>query len=104
LSGGKKDRKIIVNFTLNIKNGKKVTAAQPQNQAAELKATAVLEANEAASSQRLKQQQDALEMEVFEDAPVADLDTPVAGEEIENGAEVPQNEGPDETETSTTRR
>jgi hypothetical protein len=40
--------------------------------------------------------QDALEMEVFEDAPVADLDTPVAGE-IENGAEVPQNEGPDET-------
>jgi hypothetical protein len=36
-------------------------------------------------------------MEVFEDAPVADLDTPVAGEEIENGAEVPQNEGPDET-------
>jgi hypothetical protein len=35
-------------------------------------------------------------MEVFEDAP-ADLDTPVAGEEIENGAEVPQNEGPDET-------
>jgi hypothetical protein len=32
-------------------------------------------------------------MEVFEDAPVADLDTPVAGEEIENGAEVPQNEG-----------
>jgi hypothetical protein len=35
-------------------------------------------------------------MEVFEDAPVADLDT-VAGEEIENGAEVPQNEGPDET-------
>jgi hypothetical protein len=52
---------------------------------------------------QLKQQeaqaatQDALEMEVFEDAPVADLDTPVAGEEIENGAEVPQNEGPDET-------
>jgi hypothetical protein len=38
-------------------------------------------------------------MEVFEDAPVADLDTPVAGEEIENGAEV-QNEGPDETGTS----
>jgi hypothetical protein len=41
-------------------------------------------------------------MEVFEDAPVADLDTPVAGEEIENGAEV-QNEGPDETERATTR-
>jgi hypothetical protein len=32
--------------------------------------------------QRLKQQHNALEMEVFEDAPVADLDTPVAGEEI----------------------
>jgi hypothetical protein len=37
-------------------------------------------------------------MEVFEDAP-ADLDT-VAGEEIENGAEVPQNEGPDDRGTS----
>jgi hypothetical protein len=34
-------------------------------------------------------------MEVSEDAPVADLDTPVAGEEIENGAG--SNEGPDET-------
>jgi hypothetical protein len=34
----------------------------------------------------------------MEDAPVADLDTP--REEIENGAEVPQNEGPDETGTS----
>jgi hypothetical protein len=34
-----------------------------------------------------------------------DQDTPVAGEEIENGAEVPQNEGPDETgERATTRR
>jgi hypothetical protein len=32
--------------------------------------------------QRLKQQLYAREMEVFEDAPVADLDTPVAGEEI----------------------
>jgi hypothetical protein len=29
--------------------------------------------------QRLKQQHKTLEMEVFEDAPVADLDTPVAG-------------------------
>jgi hypothetical protein len=54
--------------------------------------------------QRLTATQDALEMEVFEDAPVADLDTPVAGEEIENGAEVPQNEGPDETKRATTRR
>jgi hypothetical protein len=79
----------------------KVTAAQKaaaEAQAAELKATAVLEANEAAQAAAEAQAatQDALEMEVFEDAPVADLDTPVAGEE-KNGAEVPQNEGPDET-------
>jgi hypothetical protein len=44
--------------------------------------------------------QDALEMEVFEDAPVADLDTPVAGEEIENGAEVPQTKDLMRQETS----
>jgi hypothetical protein len=43
--------------------------------------------------------QEPLEMEVFED-PVADLDTPVAGEEIENGAEVPQNEDLMRQETS----
>jgi membrane protein involved in colicin uptake len=89
-----------VNFTLNIKKMESYssTKAAAEAQAAELKATAVLEANEAAQAAAEAQAatQDALEMEVFEDAP-ADLDTPVAGEEIENGAEVPQNEGPDET-------
>jgi hypothetical protein len=78
----------------------KVTAAQKAAaaQAAELKATAVLEANEAAqaaggSSSNTRRFRDGS----IRRCSVADLDTPVAGEEIENGAEVPQNEGPDET-------
>jgi hypothetical protein len=53
----------------------KVTAAQKaaaEAQAAELKATAVLEANDSSSSRRAQAAtQDALEMEVFEDAPVS---------------------------------
>jgi hypothetical protein len=73
------------------------TKAAAEAQAAELKATAVLEANEAAQAAAEAQAatQDALE--IVRRCSVADLDTPVAGEEIENGAEVPQNEGPDET-------
>jgi hypothetical protein len=74
----------------------KVSTKAAAEAQAELKATAVLEANEAAQAAAEAQAatQDALEMEVFEDAPVADLDTPVAGEEIELKF---QNEGPDET-------
>jgi hypothetical protein len=68
-----KDRKIIVNFTLNIKKMAKSysSKAAAEAQAAELKATAVLEANEVAQAAAEAQAttQDALEMEVFEDAP-----------------------------------
>jgi hypothetical protein len=50
-------------------------------QAAELKSNSSSETNETSSSRRAQAiTQDALEMEVFEDAP-EDLDTPVAGEE-----------------------
>jgi hypothetical protein len=68
----------------------KVTAAQKQPQRLKQqnkKNSSSREANEAAQAAEAQAAtQDALEMEVFEDAPVADLDTPVAGEEIENGA------------------
>jgi hypothetical protein len=75
------------------------TAAEAQ--AAELKATAVLEANEAA--QAAAEAQAATRR--FRDGSirrcsVADLDTPVAGEEIENGAEVPQKKDLMRQETS----